>query len=368
MRTVNKLTGILLVVGLSGTLAACGSSSKPSGSAASAIGIGPIPTSTLVAKAKAEGKVVGYGMPGYWADYQGIWSTFSSKYGITSSYAAAGNMSSTTELQTFRAQKARPVGDVGDIGISFAPAGIQLGVLARYKNKYWSQIPSNLKSAQGYWAAAYYGVISFVVNTNRVKDIPTTWTDLLKPQYKGMIGMDDPRSAGEAFDAVVAAAYAFGGNVHNLMPGIKFFQQLHKSGNWNGTQSNPSNLQSGQADIAITWNYLGASDQKTFKGNPPVKVIVPSDGTVAGPYVEVINKFAPHPYAARLLNTFLFSNAGQTLYAKGGAYPVRLPYLKLPKSVHLPKLNLSTVHFLTGNLSSQQALVSKDWGPIVLGQ
>lgn len=368
MTTINKLAGVVMVLGLSGSIAACGSSSTPTGSANNTIGVGPIPMSTLVAKAKTEGKVVGYGMPGYWADYQGIWTKFSSTYGITSSYAAAGNMSSSTELQTFRAQKARSVGDVGDIGISFAPAGINLGVLARYKNKYWSQIPSNLKSSSGYWAAAYYGVISFVVNTNRVKVIPTTWKDLLKPQYRGMIGMDDPRSAGEAFDAVVAAAYAFGGNVNNLTPGLKFFQQLHKSGNWNGTQGNPSNLQSGQADIAITWNYLGASDQKTFKGNPPVKVVVPTDGTVAGPYVEVINKFAPHPYAARLLNTFLFSNAGQTLYAKGGAYPVRLPYLKLPGSVHLPKLNLKQVHFLTGNLSNQQKVVSQAWGPMVLGQ
>jgi putative spermidine/putrescine transport system substrate-binding protein len=333
--------------------------------------VGPVPMSVLVKGAKAEGEVVGFGMPANWANYGAIWSGFSKTYGVATNYITGGNLSSGEELQAFAAEKKHPVGDVGDIGLSFGPVGVKMGVLAPYKNAYWSQIPANLKDPHGYWEAAYYGAMAFVINTKRVKVIPHTWKDLLKPIYKGMIGFDDPRNSAEAFDAVVAAAYANGGSINNILPGIKFFAALRKSGNWAGQPgAQPAELQSGNCAIAIAWNYIGSSDQQQFKGNPPITVVVPSDSTVIGPYLEVINKYAPHPYAARLLNTYLFSDQGQIDYAESGAYPVRLPYLKLPSSVHLPPLNLNPpkVHLLTGNEAAAQATIMKDWGPMVASQ
>ena len=325
-----------------------------------------LPTHNVsVAMAKKEGMVHGFGMPANWANLGNMWASFQKKYGIKTVYQAEGNMSSAQELQAFAKEKNHPIGDVGDIGISFGPGAVQMGVLAPYKNKYWNQIPANLKNKNGYWAAAYYGVIAFEVNAKKVKQIPTTWQDLLKPEYKGLIGMGDPRQAGESFDAVVAAAVANGGSVNNLQPGINFFAKLKKSGNWNGSNVGTSEMQTGQNAIQIVWNYLGESDQKQLKSED-IKVIVPKDGTVAGPYVEVINKYAPHPYAARLLNEYLFSNAGQISYAEGGAYPVRLKHIKLPKGVHLPPLP-KKVTFLTGDLSKQQNLVNNAWQSQVLG-
>lgn len=341
---------------------------SPASSASSSVIPVTVPLSTLIAKAKAEGTVHGFGMPSNWANLGSMWTNFQKQYGIKTLYQAEGNMSSGQELQAFQSEKNHPVGDVGDIGISFGPTAVKMGVVAPFKNKYWSQIPANLKDPGGHWAAAYYGVTAFEINTNKVKNVPTTWADLLKPQYKGMIGFADPRQAAVSLDAVIAAAYAFGGSVNNIEPGLKFFAKLKKIGNWTGANYSTAAMQTGQIDIGITWNYLAEGDQKQFAGKPPIKVVVPSDGAVAGPYVEVVNKYAPHPYAARLLNTYLFSNAGQISYAEGGAYPVRLPYLKLPKSVQLPPLNRKSVHFLSGNLSKAQSAILNGWGPQVLGQ
>lgn len=317
------------------------------GTAAPIYAAANLPTSNVsVQLAKKDGEVHGFGMPANWANLGDMWASFEKKYGIKTVYQAEGNMSSAQELQAFQKEKSHPVGDVGDIGISFGPTAVQMGVVAPYKNKYWNQIPADLKDKNGYWAAAYYGVIAFEVNTKKVKDVPTTWKDLLKPEYKGLIGVADPRQAGEGFDAVVAAAYANGGSASNIQPGLDFFKKLKQNGNWNGSNVGTSEMQTGQNAIQIVWNYLGESDQQQLK-NDDIKVVVPSDGTVAGPYVEVINKYAPHPYAARLLNEYLFSDAGQISYAEGGAYPVRLKYIKLPKSVHLPPLPkkvLSLIH------------------------
>ncbi|OPG17231.1 ABC transporter substrate-binding protein [Ferroacidibacillus organovorans] len=322
----------------------------------------------IVAKAKAEGLVHGFGMPSNWANLGNMWSSFSKTYGIQTQYVAEGNMSSAEELQAFQKEKNHPIGDVGDIGISFGPTAVKMGVVAPFKNQYWNQIPANLKNPNGNWAAAYYGVISFEVNPKMVKQIPHTWKDLLKPEYKGLIGFGDPRQAAEQFDAVIAASYAFGGNANNVMPGIQFFKKLHQIGNWTGTTGSSAAMKTGQVGIQITWNYLSEADAAQFQGRPSIVTVVPKDSTVAGPYVEVINKYAPHPYAARLLNNYLFSNAGQISYAEGGAYPVRLKYIKLPVSVHLPALNMAHVHFLSGTFAKATATINADWAPMVLGQ
>lgn len=326
---------------------------------------GTLPTSNVsVQLAKKDGMVHGFGMPANWANLGGMWTAFQKQYGITTVYKVEGEMSSAQELQAFLKEKAHPVGDVGDIGLSWGPQAVQMGAIAPYKNKYWNQIPANLKDKNGYWAAAYYGVIAFEVNTNKVKNVPTTWKDLLKPEYKGLIGMGDPRQAAESFDAVVAAASANGGSATNIQPGIDFFKKLKKSGNWNGSNVGTAPMQTGQNAIQIVWNYLGESDQQQLKADN-IKVVVPTDGTVAGPYVEVINKYAPHPYAARLLNEYLFSDAGQISYAEGGAYPVRLKDIKLPASVHLPALP-KKVLFLTGDMTSQLNLINSKWQSEVL--
>jgi len=354
-----------------GAVVGCGSTGSTSNNATgTSTGTDAVATSfsDMVQKAKAEGTVHGFGMPSNWANLGNMWSSFTTQYGIKTLYQAEGDMSSGQELQAFDKEKNHPVGDVGDIGLSFGPKAVQMGVIAPYKNQYWNQIPDNLKDPNGYWAAAYYGVTAFEVNTDKVKDVPKTWADLLKPEYKGLIGFQDPRQAAVSFDAVIAAAYANGGSDTNIQPGLDFFKKLKQSGNWTGAGYTSAAMKTGQIAIGITWNYLGLADQKQFAGSPNIGVIVPTDGAVAGPYVEVINKYAPHPNAARLLNDYLFSDAGQISYAEGGAYPVRMQYLKLPADVKLPTLNPQAVHFLTGDMSQVQTQLTSAWGNQVLGQ
>lgn len=37
------------------------------------------------------------------------------------------------------------------------------------------------------------GTLALAVNSERIKNIPTSWTDLWKPEYAGHILMEDPR-------------------------------------------------------------------------------------------------------------------------------------------------------------------------------
>lgn len=49
-------------------------------------------------------------------------------------------------------------------------------------------IKFQLWAKDGNWLLAYTGTIAFIVNKDVVKDIPKTWQDLLKGNYKITVG------------------------------------------------------------------------------------------------------------------------------------------------------------------------------------
>lgn len=268
--------------------------------------------------AKAEGKIVSYGMPDDWANLGEIWKTFCAKYGLTHEDTDMGSME---ELNKFAAEKDKPVADVGDIGISFGPVGVKMGVLASFKHSYWDEIPNWAKDSDGYWCTEYFGTIVFLVRKDLVKNIPKSFADLLRPEYKMMVSMGDPRGAARGQYTVLAAAFANGGDEKNIMPGIEFFAKLKKIGNLKPVEPSPGNIQRGEAPIALIWDFQALDYKKNL--GVPLEVIVPKDGSAIGAYAAIINKYAPHPYAARLFNEYLFSREAQIMYAKSGATPIR---------------------------------------------
>ena len=223
----------------------------------------------LAAKAKTEGKIVSYGIPNDWLNYEKMWGVFTKRYGVTN---ADTDMSSAEEIAKFLAEKNAPVADVGDVGLAFGPIGTEQGAFMPYKNKFWNEIPDWAKGADGHYAAAYYGTVSFIVNPKLVKKVPVTWKELLRPEYKGKIGLSDPRKAAVAQYAVIAAAYAFGGSEKNLKPGLDFFAKLQKSGNLTAATPSLANMQKGEVAVGINWDYNGLSFKRTLGTEVPLDV------------------------------------------------------------------------------------------------
>lgn len=367
-------------VALTAFLEACGSSTP---TAATTTGsstpnlAGPIDMPTLIASAKKEGKLEAIGIPPEWADYKDILDGYAAKY-VPVDYKAEAEYSSAQELEVFSKSKVRPHGDIGDVGFKFGPKAIEQKLITPYKHANWNDIPADLKDPDGYWCTEYWGSQAFVVNTDIVKTPPTSFKELLSGSYKNMVGIDgDPRQANDAFIAVYSAALASSGSIDSIQPGIDFFVQLKKKGNFTVARSNIANISKGEVAIAIMWDYLGLGFRDQLKGKPNLKVIIPSDGSIAGPYVSVINKTAPHPYAARLWMEYLYSDEGQLDYLKGYAHPVR--YQKLVEAGKVPadlaaKLpaaeQYSKVKFVTDlkKLDDAANVLTQSWQTQVLGQ
>src|SRR5579883_194248 len=231
---------------LSAFLEACGNSSSTSGSGSSVNMAGPIDMKTLITNAKKEGQLQAIGIPPEWADYKDILAGYTSSYGIPISYQAEAEYSSAQELEVFKNSIHHPHGDIGDVGFSFGPVAKQQGLITPYIHSHWADIPANLKDPDGYWCTEYWGAQAFVINTDLVKNPPTSFKELLAGNYKNMVGIDgDPRQATDALNAVYSAALAMSGSTASIQPGIDYFAQLKKKGSFTSARSSLANITKG---------------------------------------------------------------------------------------------------------------------------
>lgn len=371
-----------IALGLSGTalaafVEACGSSSGGGSTPTTTVNMaGPIDMQTLMTNAKKEGQLQAIGIPPEWADYADILAGYTSNYGIPVSYKVEAEYSSAQELVVFKNSIQHPHGDIGDVGFKFGPTAIQEGLITPYIHSKWADINASLKDPNGYWCTEYYGAMAFVINTDLVKNPPTSFQQLLSGSYKNMVGIDgDPRQANDAFLAVYSASLANGGSLDNVQPGIDYFASLKKNGSFTAARSSVANISKGEVAIAVMWDYLGLGFRDQLAGKPNIQVLIPSDGSLAGPYVSIVNKTAPDPYAARLWIEYIFSDEGQLFYLKGYAHPARYQALvaanKVPAALAAklpPASQYANIQFpnLT-QLNAASTTIGANWGTQVLG-
>lgn len=277
------------------------------------------PMAELIAAAQAEGTIVSYGLPDDWVNYGGLFQGLTAKYNITHQDT---DMDSGTIISTLQAEAAAPVADTTDLGLAFAKLVEDSKLSQPYKNANWDEIPDYAKDPDGRWSAAYWGAIAFLVNADKVTNVPQTWEDLLKPEYANTVCMKDPRSSATAQMIVLAAAYAHGGDETNVQPGLDYFKKVIDGGILNGVSPSSSNIQKGECPISIQWDFDALSNKY---GNPNMnlQVVIPSDGSVAGMYIQFVTAGAPHANAAKLLMEYEYSDEGQLAYAQGFVHPIR---------------------------------------------
>lgn len=280
----------------------------------------------LIAAAQAEGMLTTIALPRDWCNYGEMIDTFAAKYGLQVNELDP-NAGSADELEAIRANMNNTgpqAPDVIDVGLAFGPQAKDEGLIQPYKVSTWDSIPADAKDADGYWYGDYYGVLAFAVNTDVVTNVPQDWADLLSEEYAGQVALaGDPRLSNQAILSVMAASLANGGTAADAMPGLEFFKQLNDAGNFVPVIALPGTIAQGETPITIAWDYNNLAWRDSLAGNPPVEVVVPATGVVAGVYVQAISAYAPHPNAAKLWMEFLYSDEGQNIWLKGYCHPIR---------------------------------------------
>ena len=291
----------------------------------------------LLAEAKKEGKLNTIALPPDWANYGEMMSTFQKKYGIpiTNDNPNGSSAQENQAIVSLKGDSRAP--DVVDVGPAFAVSGTAQGLYGKYFVSTFSTIPRSMKDTRGFWWGDYWGAISIGYNQNLISNGPTSFKDLMKPEYKGKVALNgSPLASNSAVAGVLAASLSNGGSVKDVGPGIDWFAAMKKSGNYIPVQTTSATVASGQTPISIDWDYNNLAYVKEFP-SARWKVNIPTDGVYGGYYAQAINASAPHPWAARLWEEFLFSDQGQVLFLKGFAHPARFNDLanrkKLPKAL-----------------------------------
>ncbi|MGX4685467.1 ABC transporter substrate-binding protein [Vagococcus sp. JNUCC 83] len=318
-KLISSLLGLFLVTMLVG----CSSSSTENNETAAK---DDDSLETIIEKAKKEGDVASVGMPDTWANWVGTWEDMKEEYGINHKDT---DMSSAEELAKFESEGENGTADIGDVGISFGPLAVSKDLTLPYKTSYWDDIPKWAKDDEGHWLLSYTGTISFMVDTDNVKDVPTSWEDLKNGDYQISVG--DVTKANQAQFAVLAAAMANGGNEKDIQPGLDYFKEIAKQGRISSVDASLANIEKGEIDVAILWDF-NALNHRDSIDKDRFEVKIPTDGSVISGYTTLINKNAPHPNAAKLAREYILSDKGQINLAKGYARPIRTD-VKLPDDV-----------------------------------
>jgi putative spermidine/putrescine transport system substrate-binding protein len=336
------------------------------------------PMAALVDAAKKEGALTVIALPHDWCGYGAVIDGFKAKYGLTINELNpdAGSGDEVEAIKANKDNKGPQAPDVIDVGLSFGPSSKTDSLIQPYKVATWDSIPASAKDADGYWYGDYYGVLSFEVNADIVKNLPQDWADLAKEDYKNAVALaGDPRTANQAIQGVYAAGLsASGGDASKAgEAGLKFFADLNKAGNFVPVIGKAAPLAQGSTPIIIRWDYNALADRDTLNGNPKVEVIVPKTGVVAGVYVQAISAYAPHPNAAKLWMEYLYSDEGQLLWLKGYCHPIRFDDLakngKIPQDLlaKLPPAD-SYAKAVFPTLEEQAAgkeAITKQWDSVV---
>ncbi|MEV4363115.1 ABC transporter substrate-binding protein [Nonomuraea sp. NPDC004186] len=329
----------------------------------------------LVEAAKKEGNLHVIALPPNWANYGEIIQKFQAKYGIKieSETPDAASADEINAVKTRKGQDRAP--DVLDLGQSFAISGAGEGLFAPYKVQSFDKIPEGQKESTGLWVNDYGGYVSIGCDAKKIAACPTSFADLLKPEYKGKVAMNgNPTKAGSAFAGVYAAALANGGSFDDIQPGIDFFKKLKDAGNYNPVETTPATIEKGETQISIDWDYNNSAyaPQMAAKGLD-WKVNIPSDGKYFQMYAQAINKDAPHPAAARLWQEYLYSAEGQNLFLKGFARPVLLPSMTTDGTVDkalaekLPSVEGNPTFPTSQQVDAAKAKLAGGWDAAISG-
>ncbi len=264
-------------------------------------------------------RAICYNCPPEWADWGGMLKLIGQRLNIA---VPPDNKNSGQTLAALIAEKANPVADIAYFGGQFGPQARAAEVLAPYKPARFADIPAGMKDPDGYWFTIHSGTLGLFVNTAalRGKPVPQSWRDLLKPEYKGLVGYLNPASAAVGQVGVIAVNLALGGTYENLDPGIAFFKQLQANAPIVPTQTSYARVLSGE--IPILFDYDFNAYRAKYKDNAPVAFAIPQEGTQQLPYIMGLVARGPNPEQGRRILDFLLSDDGQRHWASAFLRPV----------------------------------------------
>jgi iron(III) transport system substrate-binding protein len=231
----------------------------------------------------------------------------------------------------------RPGADVMTMSDAGAANGLaKQGLFEPFRPEGFDKVVENARDRDGRWTAQRLQIVGIPVRTDKVKDVPTTWSDLKQPKYKGLMVMPDP-----SFTAIQLVVV---GMLSRTL-GWDFYQALRANDTMivQGHQQVFSTMQQGERVIGAE----GADPRSFADGHevPNQKLIYPTEGVFIVSSPTAVIKGARSPNAAKLFAQFMISPEAQKMIAAAGIHAARIDVAPPPGQPAL-----SSVKFLPVDL------------------
>ncbi|MCX5736108.1 MAG: ABC transporter substrate-binding protein [candidate division NC10 bacterium] len=188
--------------------------------------------------------------------------------------------SSNEMYAKIEAEKANPQGDVwfggtGDPHFAAAEAGLTEPYCSPKmpELREWMRDPIGGCRVIGLYAGPLGWAVNEGVLKKLGKPMPKTWDDLTKPEYKGLIAISNPTTAGTAYTALVTLLLLKGEE-----KGWEYLAKLHKNVAQYTKSGSAAGQLAGQGEVAIGIVFLHDVVMFAEEGFP-VKAVAPADGT-----------------------------------------------------------------------------------------
>lgn len=198
------------------------------------------------------------------------------------------------------------------------------GILLKYESPMLKEVVNPFDDYDGSFHAARLGTLGIAINTDKIKDAPTQWSDLMKPEYNGKFGIANPALSGTSYMSVVLLEKQFGWD---------FFKDIKANGGRIGKGSGQviDDTASGELSASLAVDYI--TNAKIEKG-AHIKLCYPPEMLVIPSPVAIFKDSAKQDAAKKFVD-YLLSKEAQTLVAEQGTIPVRED-VKMPEKFNLP--------------------------------
>lgn len=279
----------------------------------------------LVEAAKAEGTLTLYTATPV-EDVTVVTDAFTAKYGIPVT-VWRGSSEDVLRRAVAEIQAGRYDADVIETNGPELEALHREGILQPIVSPTTANIFPGAVPEHGEWTGSRLNIIVGAYNTNLVDaaSVPTTWQDLLKPEWKGRLALE-----AEAYDWLATVAASFPTEAE----GYDFFRQLAATNGLSLRKGHTllTNLTvSGEVPLALT-TYQYKSEQLKNDGAPLNWFAL--EPTVARVNGLGVARTAVHPNAAVLFYEFTLNDAQQLLLDRGFT-PTNTAVAPLPEGLNV---------------------------------
>lgn len=220
-----------------------------------------------------------------------------------------------TLMKRMQAEAANPGGDIFWSG-GFGTLAAYQGVMEPYVSPEAKAIGQQFIGPHNAYVGTNVHVMVLMVNERQLKGLamPKTWSDLMKPEWKGKVVITDPARSGTAFIQVYGLLKQFGREglerVARNAVVVQSSGQVYKS------------VAAGEYPVGIT--IESSAYEFVAGGQKEIKLVYPAEGTYLGPEGMFIIKGAKNMALARQFYDVLLSKPAQeTLLRENFRRPTR---------------------------------------------